>query len=124
MKRLGETEAQFSSRLNELARNEEKTALPPEDDPDWLFGSKSVAAGSLHCDIWRGSAASLALRDLIAVVPVGGWWKDRVKEKRYDSKIRYSLIVSITSPDREALLYSEVQQKIATTVPIEITVRV
>lgn len=124
MKRLGETEARFSSRLNEVARNEEKTALSPEDDPDWLFGSKSVAAGSLHCDIWRGSAASLALRDLIAVVPVGGWWKDRVKEMRYDSKIRYSLIVSIASPDRETLLYSEVQQKIATTVPIEITVQV
>ena len=30
MKRLGETEARFSSRLNEVARNEEKTALSPE----------------------------------------------------------------------------------------------
>ncbi len=123
MKRLGETDPQFLARLNEVARNEDDTALPAEDDPDWLFGSKSIAAGSVHCDIWRGSAASLALRDLIAVVPVGGWWKDRIREKRYDSKIRYSLIISITSPDREALIYSEVQQKIATMLPIDITVQ-
>jgi len=122
MKRLNETNAQFLARLNELARAEDEATLPAEDDPGWLFGSKSVVAGSLHCDIWKGTAASLALRDLIAVVPVAGWWKDRITAKRYDSKLRYSLIVSITTASREALLYSEVQQRIEATVPVAIPV--
>jgi hypothetical protein len=122
MKRLGETNAQFLSRLNELARGDDETVLAAEEDPDWLFGSKSVAAGSIHCDIWKGTAASLALRDLIAVVPVAGWWKERVAAKRYDSKIRYSMVISITTADREALLYTEVRRKIEATVPIEIAV--
>lgn len=122
MKRLGETNAQFLARLNEFARAEDETALPAEEDPDWLFGAKSVAAGSVHCDIWRGPAASLALRDLIGVVPVAGWWKDRVGARRYDSKIRYSIVISITAADRAIQLYSEVQQRIEAAVPIAIAV--
>jgi hypothetical protein len=122
MKRLNETNAQFQARLNELARNDENMTLPPEEDPDWLFGAKSIAAGSVHCDIWKGAAASLALRDLIAIVPVAGWWKDRVGARRYDSKIRYSMVVSITTADRKTELYSEVQQRISAAVPIAVSV--
>jgi hypothetical protein len=122
MKRPDEPEPAFLGRLNELARDAEEIALPPEDDPDWHFGARSIAAGSLHCDIWSGSTAELARRDLIAVVPVGGWWKDLTRKKRFDSKIRYSLILSITTPDREALLYSSVQQKINIATPVEIQI--
>jgi len=40
-------------------RGEEK--LPqPAPDSRWTFGSQSVAAGSLHCDVWIGPAAELA----------------------------------------------------------------
>jgi len=122
MKRPDEAPQKFLARLNKLAR-EEGEKVEGEDDPGWYLGAKSIAAGSLHCDIWKGTAAALSLRDQIAVVPVGGWWKNRVKAKRYDSKIRYSLIISITSSDHETQLYTEVQQKIEAAIPIDIDIQ-
>ena len=122
LKRPGDTDPQFLSRLNEIARQEEENTLPAEDDPDWHFGPKSIAAGSLHCDIWTGPAATLALRDKIAVVPVGGWWKEKVRERRFESSLRYSLIVSITSPDRQVELHTEVAQVIESrTIAVDIS---
>jgi hypothetical protein len=123
LKRRNENEARFLARLNDQARNPDEVQLAPEDDKDWLFGPRSISAGSIHSDTWKGSAATLATRDQIAIVPVGGWWKDRAKAKRYDSKIRYSLIISITSPDHETQLYTEVQQKIEAAIPISIDIQ-
>ncbi len=120
MRRAGEIEEDFIKRINALSRDPEETLLPAEDDPKWHFGSRSIAAGSLHTDTWTGSGAELALRNQIAVVPVGGWWKDLVRQKRYDMSLRYVLILSITTADQEALLYSEVAQKITIATEIEI----
>jgi hypothetical protein len=123
LKPSGEAPKKFMARLNKLAR-EEGEKVEGEDDPNWYLGAKSIAAGSLHSDTWKGTAAALSLRDQIAIVPVGGWWKNRTKAKRFDSKIRYSLIISITSPDRETKLYSEVKQKIEVPIPIDVEIEI
>ena len=120
MRRAGELEEDFIKRINDLPRDPEETLLPAEDDPKWHFGSRSISAGSLHTDTWTGSGAELALRNQIAIVPVGGWWKDLVRQKRYDLPVRYALILSITTADQEALLYSEVEQKISIATEIQI----
>jgi hypothetical protein len=119
VKRAGETASIFKKRINRLERGDEK--LPPtETDTRWLFGTNSIAAGSLHCDIWTGPAAELAARGLIAVYPVSGWWRYRTQLKRSESQTRYSLVVSIISDDVDVKLYTEIADLIRIAPEIEI----
>jgi hypothetical protein len=119
LKRATETEAIFRKRVNRLERGEDE--LPKTDpDPLWTFGSKSVVAGSLHCDVWVGPAVELAARGLIAIYPVGGWWRDRPHLDRYNSPARYGLVVSITSEDAEVELYNEIANLIGLGIQTEI----
>jgi hypothetical protein len=119
LKRPGETAAVFRQRINRLERGE--IQLPEtEHDPRWIFGSRSVAAGSLHCDVWVGPGAELAARDVIAIHPVGGWWRDRPHLRRYDSRTRYCLVVSIASKEAEVELYTEIANLIGLGIDIEI----
>lgn len=112
LKRALESEKVFLERVNSLERDggPRIQAIP---DEGWTFGSKNIAAGSLHCDVWRGRAVDLAARGKIAIFPVGGWWRDRAKLKRYSAQTRYSLIVSITSDEQNVRLYSEVANLIS-----------
>lgn len=123
VKRPGDTAAIFHQRINRLERVDPKL---PQAEPDsrWTFGSQSVAAGSLHCDVWTGPAAELAARGVIAVYPVSGWWRYRTHLKRYESKTRYSLVVSISSDEMEVKLYTEIADLIRVKTPLETPVTV
>lgn len=87
---------------------------------DWLLGDKLRNKGSIHKDIWEGTAADLATRNVIAIHPVGGWWKNRKKLGRYNESVRYSLIVTIEAPDNDVDIYNVVKNQIA--VPISINI--
>lgn len=121
VKRSTETAAVFRQRINRLERVDEKPPIAVADGR-WTFGSQSIAAGSLHCDVWTGPGAELAARGLIAVYPVSGWWRYRTHLKRYDAKTRYSLVVSITSDDLEVKLYTEIADLIRVETPVETNV--
>jgi hypothetical protein len=75
--------------------------------------------GSIHSDIWRGSAAELARRDYLAIYPVGGWWKEKPDLQRFDRDVRYSLSLSI-----RALAAQDIYTPIANTIetPVQITI--
>jgi hypothetical protein len=119
LKRAAETESVFRQRINQLERGEDK--LPKTDpDPLWTFGSNSVVAGSLHCDVWVGPAVDLAARGLIAIYPVGGWWRYRTHLNQYDSLARYGLVISITAEDAEVELYTEIANLIGLGIQTEI----
>lgn len=47
-----------------------------------------------------------------------GWWKLRTNLKKYNSKIRYSLIASIEAPESEVDLYTVIKSKIEAEVSI------
>jgi hypothetical protein len=112
LKRADETEPIFHKRINDLERDDgEKIKATP--DAGWTFGSQSITAGSLHCDVWKGPAVNLAARGKIAVYPIGGWWRDRVRLKRSDAKTRYSLAVSISSEEQSVTLYNEITNLIS-----------
>jgi hypothetical protein len=96
LKRSTETEQEFYERINEMGRDGSSRGPAAQDD-GWTFGSQNIAAGSVHCDVWRGSAIDLASRGKIAICPIGGWWRDRLKLKRHSAETRYSLTVSISS---------------------------
>lgn len=106
IKKRGETTEQFRARVN-AAQDHEGDAADGEADY-WLLGPNAISAGSLHCDLWRGHAVDLALHDAIAIVPVGGWWKSHLGQRRATDRCRYSLTVTISAPGQEIDLHSEV----------------
>lgn len=114
VKRPTETEEAFKSRVNALAEKvDEDTRGSSGDSQEWELGVKLRHRGSVHSDIWRGTAANLALKNQIAVYPVGGWWKDMPKRGKTDEKARYALIVSIRTKDINADIYTPVAQLVS-----------
>ena len=120
VKRPTESTDEFRRRINRAARDEDEgTHRSSGDDPAWLVGTQGRHLGSLHGDIWRGTAADLASREVIAVFPTAGWWKTRQALERYDQPARYALVVSIRTKEVDADLYTEVANLIASAVKIE-----
>ena len=113
VKRPSESEDDFRSRINAAARDEEEGTRTSGDDPGWFIGKQNRHKGSLHSDIWQGSAADLASRGTLAVYPALGWWKTRLRLERYDKVARYTLIVSIRAPEIEVDLYTAIANQIA-----------
>ncbi|MCY4666946.1 MAG: S8 family peptidase, partial [Rhodococcus sp.] len=114
VKRPLESILEFRKRINLAARDEDEgTRRRTDGDPAWLIGTRGRHRGSLHSDIWRGTAADLASRGVIAVYPTTGWWKTRPALERYDKAARYTMVVSIRAPEVDVDLYTEVESLIA-----------
>jgi hypothetical protein len=98
--------------MNQQALDEDEGRPSTEADEGWYLGSHARNRGSLHSDIWTGTAADLAERGVIAVYPVGGWWKDQPKRDRSEKGARYALVVSIETPGVEADIWTPVAQQV------------
>lgn len=107
----GSTDA-FVARINAAAQREGQGDPVNPKDPDWYLGELNRHRGSLHQDVWSGTAAELASRGFIAVYPSAGWWRTRAALERYDLSARYSLVVSIRTQQNEIDLYNAIVQKI------------
>ena len=119
VKRPLESVAEFRKRVNLAARDEDEGSRRRSDgDSAWLIGARGRHRGSLHGDIWQGTAADLASRGVIAVYPTAGWWKTRQALERYDKAARYALVVSIRAPEVDVDLYTEVANRIAVGVDV------
>ena len=102
----------FEKRLNKAAREEEESSPGTSDSSGWLVGSDARHRGSIHSDIWRGTAADLANRKHLAVFPVTGWWKERRRPERWRRQARYALVVSIQTPEVGVDLYTPVSAQV------------
>lgn len=117
-----ETEKEFMKRLSKADRDDE------EEKPDtnsgsgrWTIGSTGRDKGSIHSDIWEtGTAEEIAACNLIGIYPVGGWWKERNWLGQWDRKARYSLIVSLHTPDENIDIYTPVAVQLG--IPVEVLV--
>ena len=107
----------FKARVSKAIRDEQDDYVK-EGSESWVLGSQVRDKGSIHKDIWIGSAADLALRNKIAIYPVGGWWKTRKKLNRFMSSVRYSLIVSIETDATDVDLYNTVLTQISTPISV------
>lgn len=112
-----ETEEQFIQRVNREARSEEEQR-PAGSRVRWLIGEKQRTVGSLHQDLWETTGAELATTGLVAVHPVGGWWKHNKNSDRRDNPVRYSLVLSLRTPDTRADLYTPIQLQLTTPVTV------
>lgn len=115
VKRSQETDEAFLRRLN--AQEGERPNASP-NDTGWMLGTQLRHRGSVHSDIWSGSAADLAARGAVVVYPVGGWWRENPSHKRWDTRVRYSLIVSLRTAET-AQLYNAIQAQITPEITIE-----
>ena len=110
LKKRTETNAQFKQRYGKALQ---EGRLPTVKEKDyWLLGSNAIAAGSLHCDLWRGQAAELAGHDAIVIFPVVGWWKTLLGKKRMNDRARYALAISIDAREHEVDLAAEVLARV------------
>jgi hypothetical protein len=119
VKGAAETLSEFRKRLNKMALEEEGEKPGSHSSGDWFLGPKVRNRGSLHSDIWQGSAAELAGRGIIGIYPVVGWWRERANLERWRESVRYSLVVSIATPRVDVDIYQPIAALIEQTVAVE-----
>lgn len=109
-----EDEPAFLKRLTRAAWDDPK--IRPngavEETRNWMVGADGRTNGSVHSDWWTGLATELAACDRIAVYPVTGWWKERAHKGRVASKTRYSLVVSVSTPEQNVDLYAAIANQV------------
>lgn len=112
----------FKKRVNKAARaddvnwrNEVGASAP------WYLGVNNRDVGSIHSDFMCLPGVELADVNGIAVYPVGGWWKERRKLKKYNEKIRYSLVISLSTKKTDIDLYTPIITEIQTPTIVEIS---
>ena len=110
---MGEDGDAFLKRLNAAAREDGEKPDSNSGSNRWLIGAKGRNQGSIHSDIWEGTAAELATCNLVGVYPVIGWWRERPWLKRWGRKARYSLIVSIHTPAQDVDIYTPVANMVS-----------
>jgi hypothetical protein len=114
VKTATESVDEFRSRLNKQAREEEEESITSGDSKAWLVGPMLRGKGSIHSDVWTGTAADLAERGYIGVYPVIGWWRVRHQLNRWQLGARYALLVSIETKATDVDLYIPVSNMVET----------
>ena len=114
-----ESRGSFLARISKVMEEENEVEW---EEANWVIGEQVRNKGSIHKDIWMGPAVNLANRNQIAIFPVGGWWKNRKKLERFNELVRYSLIVTIETPDNlnEIDIYTPVMNQIRVEVPVRV----
>jgi len=111
----------FRKRVNKLAQGYGEQRPPSAGESgEWYLGSKERVRGSLHVDIWKGTAADLAQRGCVAVHPVTGWWKEQPKRDRSEQGVRYSLVVSIEAPEVNVDIWTPVAVQAGIPITVEV----
>jgi len=109
----------FKKRINQEAREAEENLTSSGSDAGWFLGMKLRDRGSLHSDVWRGTAADLATKDALGIYPVSGWWKEKPNLGCWDKPANYTLIVSIRVSNAAIDLYTPVENLVKQTVSID-----
>lgn len=111
----------FKKRINEIARAEDPNWRNELGKPaSWYLGTNNRNVGSIHSDFMCVPAVDLSNANDIAVYPVGGWWKNRKRLKRYYDKIRYSLIISLSTKETKVDFYTPIVTEIQNPVAVPI----
>ncbi len=79
---------EFIKRINAQALEENERSLTSGTSDKWIIGKRTRNVGSVHSDIWEGTALELAESKFIAVHPATGWWKERHYLNSWDKQSR------------------------------------
>ena len=120
IKNENEDEEEFISRIDYAMHNEDDTSVSSNSDI-WYLGKKNRDKGSIRSDFTVNTTAiQIAEIDKIAIIPENGWWKNRPNMKRFNNKVRYSLIVTISTPDKKIDLYTPIITKIKSAIEVKV----
>lgn len=122
IKKPNETIEQFQKRINNAMREDDYQNTNTTEN-NWYLGPKNRDVGSIHSDVWEDSAINLAQSNTVAVYPVIGWWRERTNLKKYNSKLKYSLVVTIETPEEQIDLYTPIMTQIASRISVPIGIR-
>ncbi|ATB29723.1 S8 family peptidase [Melittangium boletus] len=117
VRRPTENDSAFRARLSKAMQDDGYTGSTGTD-PGWELGGNRRNRGSIHSDVWHGSAADLASRQVLAVFPVGGWKADARRVEKPTS-VQFSLVVSIETDETEVDLYTPVATELGVPVAVE-----
>lgn len=98
----------FVKRKNKQLQDDLYESSELTSSKNWTIGDRNRRNGTTASDIWEGSAIELSRCNFIAVHPIIGWWKTRSYLKKWDSVVKYSLIVSILTEDETTDIYTPV----------------
>lgn len=101
----------FIARVSDAVSDDDRDAYekPGDTTTGWLLGDDLRRRGSIHSDTWTGTAAQLALMEHLIVFPVNGWWRLRPQHKRYNQRIRYSLVVTLETVGADLDIFTPIQ---------------
>lgn len=116
----GESESMFIHRLSAATREDDEQSNFDSGSERWTIGKNNCKKGSIHSDYLKATAADLAATNLIGIYPASGWWRERPWQNRWDRKARYSLIVSIQTPEETMDVYTPIAIKL--NIPIEVQI--
>lgn len=114
----------FLKRINKAARDKGEKSQGNSSGVNWRLGINNQKLGSIHSDTWIGSAADLATSNYIGIYPVIGWWRERPHLEKWDHKIRYSLVVSLSTPKTEVDLLTPIQTQISAKISNKIETKI
>lgn len=119
--KVNQTREEFIQQINILMKNTEIDDSVSVSSNDWYLGAKAHSCGSIHSDYIVANAVDLCDSRFVAVYPVGGWWKERGYLDKYNEKVRYSLVVSLSTPKTGIDLYTPIINQVGTMIPIDIS---
>lgn len=67
------------------------------------------------------TGAELARCSSVAVIPVGGWWKNDRRADRKNLPIRYSLLLSLQTKEQGVDLYTPIATQLQVPIATEIS---
>lgn len=118
-----ETVDDFKKRINVKMREADNDRGEGTSGSDrWYLGSENRDVGSVHSDFIKTSAVELCNANYVAVYPVVGWWRERSHLGKCNETVRYSLVVSLSTPNSEIDLYTPIATQIPGLIKTEIPV--
>ncbi len=110
----------FIARVSDAVSDDDRGAYERPDDTTtgWLLGDDLRRRGSIHSDTWTGAAAQLALMEHLIVFPVNGWWRLRPQHKRYNQRIRYSLVVTLETLGADLDIFAPIQATVQQSISV------
>lgn len=98
--------------IKKISRSENNEKYKDDAVDKWTYGTRARDTGSVHSDIWCGTGADFSESNYVLIHPTTGWWKQKKKSNKYNEKLKYSLIVSITSEEEKIDLFTPIYQNI------------
>tara|TARA_R110002049_G_scaffold77947_1_gene199023 strand:- start:846 stop:3260 length:2415 start_codon:yes stop_codon:yes gene_type:complete len=114
--RFEESEGRTLRRVNKAIISND----PQGSDEGWVLGRENRVRGTLHHDIWHGPAYQLVDRQMITVTPMRGWWAANAAFEVAEIPVRFSLIVSIRTPETANDLVAEVRSLIPANLLVDV----